>query len=71
MITMFQGGTEKSDFLHAIPVYGSALSIQNIMTNELSALQLGYSLCGNLVLAFLLTFAVTRAFNSEKVMFNA
>ncbi len=35
MITMFQGGTDRSDFLHAIPVYGSALSIQNIMTNEL------------------------------------
>lgn len=47
MITMFQGGTDRSDFLHAIPVYGSALSIQNIMTNELTALQLGYSLCGN------------------------
>ena len=71
MITMFQGGTDRSDFLHAIPVYGSALSIQNIMTNELTALQLGYSLCGNLLLALILTLAVTKAFNSEKIMFNA
>ena len=71
MVTMFQSGTERSDFLHAIPVYGSALSIQNIMTNELSALQMGYSLAGNLVLALVLTFAITKAFNSEKVMFNA
>lgn len=71
MVTMFQGGTEKSDFLYAIPVYGSALSIQNIMTNELTTLQLGCSIAGNLVLAVILTLLVTKAFNSEKVMFNA
>lgn len=71
MITMFQGGTKRSDFLHAIPVYGSALSIQNIMTNELTALQFGYSIAGNLVLAVILTMLVTKAFNSEKIMFNA
>ena len=49
----------------------SGLSGQNIMTNELTALQLGYSLCGNLLLALILTLAVTKAFNSEKIMFNA
>jgi len=71
MITMFQGGTKLEDYFHMIPVYGSALSIQNVMTNELTALQLGYSVLGNVVLAVVLTLLVTKAFNSEKIMFNA
>lgn len=71
MITMFQGGTPKSGITFMIPVYGSALSIQNLMTNELTITQLGFSIAGNVVAALLLTVLVTRAFNSEKVMFNA
>ena len=71
MITMFQGGTQRSDILHIVPVYGTALSVQNLMTNELSSLQLGYSLLGNVLLAILLTFCITKAFNNEKIMFNA
>lgn len=71
MITMFQGGSQKADILHAIPVYGSALSIQNIMTSDLTVLQMGYSMAGNLIVAVILTMLVTKAFNSEKIMFNA
>ena len=71
MITMFQGGQEKADALFAIPIYGSALAIQNIMTNELTLVQFGLTTVGNLLLAAVLTFAITKAFNSEKIMFNA
>lgn len=71
MITMFQGGQEKADVLFAIPVYGSALSIQNIMTNELTLTQFGLTMAGNVLLAAVITFAITKAFNSEKIMFNA
>lgn len=71
MITMFQGGQEKSLGMFAVPVYGSALSIQNLMTNELTLTQFGCTAAGNLVLAVVLTFLITKAFNSEKIMFNA
>ena len=71
MITMFQGGQEKADVLFAVPVYGSALAIQRLMTNELSFVQFGLTAAGNMLLAVIITYAITKAFNSEKIMFNA
>lgn len=71
LATMFTGSKEMASYLHIIPVYGTALSIQKIMTQSLTGLEFVYSVCGNLLLAFLCTFSVTRSFNSEKVMFNA
>ena len=71
MITMFQGGQEKADIMFAVPVYGSALAIQNLMTNELTLIQFGLTAAGNLLLAVIVTYAITKAFNNEKIMFNA
>ena len=71
MLTMFQGGVQKSDLLFAIPVYGSALSIQNIMTNELTAIQLAFSAGGTILTGIIITFAIAKAFKSERIMFNA
>lgn len=71
MLTMFQGGIEKPLYQYAIPVYGNSLAIQNLMTNELTIQQLGLSVGGSLFLAIILTGLLTKAFNSEKVMFNA
>ena len=71
MVTMFQGGQEKADVLFVAPVYGSALAIQRLMTNELMFAQFGLTVAGNVLLAGLVTYAITKAFNSEKIMFNA
>ena len=71
MVTMFQGGKEKAGILFAAPVYGSALAIQQLMTNELEFAQFGLTIAGNLLLASILTWAITKAFNDEKIMFNA
>ena len=71
MVTMFQGGQEKADVLFAAPVYGSALAIQRLMTNELTFVQFGLTAAGNVLLAAIVTYAITKAFNSEKIMFNA
>ncbi len=71
MITMFQGGMEKPLYQFFIPVYGNSIAIQNLMTNELTAAQFGASICGTAVLAIIITALIARAFNSEKVMFNA
>ena len=71
MITMFTGNGVKPLTMYAIPVYGSAISIQGILMGELTLAQFGATIGGTLVLAFLFTFLIIKAFNSEKIMFNA
>lgn len=71
MLTMYQGGIEKSLISYAIPVYGNAIAIQNMLIGELTAVQFGLSVGGTLLAAIVLTVCITKAFNSEKVMFNA
>jgi sodium transport system permease protein len=71
MITMFTGNSEKALGMFAIPVYGSAISIQNLLSGELTLPQFGITIGGTVILAALLTSLITKAFNSEKVMFNA
>jgi sodium transport system permease protein len=71
ILTMFSGNAETAIGLYAIPVYGGAACIQKIMTNELTIAQFGFNIIGTLVVAGLFTFLITKAFNSEKIMFNA
>ncbi len=71
LTTMFTTSKTPADMVYAVPVYGTALSIQKIMTNSLEFTQFFCSALGNLLLAALCTFSVTKSFNSEKVMFNA
>ncbi len=71
MLTMYQGGIEKPLYQYAIPVYGNSLAIQNIMTNELTLAQFSISGCSTLILAIFVTIAIAKAFNNEKIMFNA
>lgn len=71
IFTMFAGNAEIELPMYAIPVYGSAAAIQRVITNELTAAQFGVSVLGTLALSVILTILVTKAFNSEKVMFNA
>lgn len=71
MVTMFTGNYEPGNMMFMIPVFGTSLAVQNIMTNSLTGMQLFFTLFGSLLFAVVLTFAVTKAFNSEKIMFNA
>lgn len=71
ILTMFSGNKEMPLGLYGIPVYGGAACIQKIMTNELKVAQFGINIVGTLLVAFVLTYLITKAFNSEKVMFNA
>lgn len=70
MITMFQNGKIKPIY-HAIPIYGSAASIQKLLMGELPLGELGMTLASTLFLAGVLVALISQAFNSEKVMFNA
>jgi sodium transport system permease protein len=71
MITMFTGNSDTKDILYAIPVYGSALSMQGIFTSEITMSQFGLTILGTLVSSGILTLLITKAFNSERIMFNA
>lgn len=71
MSTMFMTPGTASLGLYAIPVYGTSLAIQNIMINALTVPELLLSIAGELVLAVLFTFGIQKAFDSEKVVFNA
>jgi sodium transport system permease protein len=71
MITIFSGNSSKELFMYAIPAYGSAISIQGILVGELTMVQFASTVGGTVLLAIILTVLITKAFNSEKVMFNA
>lgn len=71
MMTMFTSGSDKAVYEYAIPIYGNALAIKDIIFNELTGINFLASIAGIVVIAIILTVAVAKAFNSEKVMFNA
>lgn len=54
-----------------IPIYNSAVSIQNLLMGELTLVQFGATVLTIGALAALITALITKAFNSEKIMFNA
>ncbi|MDF2906451.1 MAG: putative rane protein [Herbinix sp.] len=63
------GDTKLANFF--IPIYNSAVSIQNLMMGELTLAQFGATIVTIGALAAIITSLITRAFNSEKIMFNA
>lgn len=70
LMTMFTTGAHETvEF--AIPVYGSALAIGQVFTNELSMVSFALNVACTVILTLILARAVAAAFNSEKVMFNA
>ncbi|WP_167958594.1 ABC transporter permease [Anaerosporobacter faecicola] len=71
MITMFSGNTTPDTAMFAIPVYGNALCIQNIMEGDLLMSQFLAAVGGTVLLGVIVTAGIVKAFNSEKVMFNA
>ncbi len=71
MMTMFRTGKETPFYHYAVPVYGNALAISDICSNELSVGNFFISFCCTLAVGIVITVLVTRAFNDEKLMFNA
>lgn len=71
ILTMFSSGADKGIEYYAIPVYNGAITIQKLLLGELTMTQYGVTVGSLAIVAFLITTMITRAFNSEKVMFNA
>lgn len=70
MMTMFvTGETQTPQYL--IPVYGSSMALRNIITQEITTVQCILAITSNIVTGGVLAFIVTKAFNNEKIMFNA
>lgn len=68
---MFNSSADIAIQKYAIPVYGNALIIKDICANEVVIEKFGASLIGTLAIGVLCVIAMTRAFNNEKIMFNA
>lgn len=71
VMTMFTTGQTVPSWRYLIPIYGNALAIQEIVSNELSAVHLLYSLGSTFLCGVILTIAMGKAFQSEKIMFHA
>jgi len=71
MLTMFSAGGEIAIEKYAIPIYGNALVIRDICTSEVVLEKFGASLIGTLLIGIICVVAMIKAFNSEKIMFNA
>ena len=72
MLTMFNaGGTAPATTSYAIPIYGSSLAIQALVTNELTLVQFALSTGVNVVCMLGMVVAISKIFNNEKIMLNA
>lgn len=67
--TMFGGDGAKSLGLFCIPLYNSVQCMHGIFSFQYAPEQIVVTMVSNLGYAFLLTWVLTRLFNSEKVMF--
>ena len=69
LTTMFDGSGEKSLGLFCIPLYNSVQCMHGIFSFQYVPGQIMVTMVSNLLFAFLMTWVLTRLFNSEKVMF--
>lgn len=69
-LTPMFGGGDKSLGVFFIPIYNSVQCIHGIFSFTFQPAQLGITIAVNVVFAGLLTWLLTRMFNSEKVMFS-
>ncbi len=71
VMTMFSGGGEMPIWKYAIPVYGNALVIQQICSGEAQVTSFLATVVGLVVAIAVFVSLTSKAFNSEKIMFNA
>ena len=71
ILTMFSTGGEKELKYYAIPIYNGAIALQDLLVGELTMVKFGVTVGSLAIVAFLITTLITKAFNSERVMFNA
>ena len=70
LITMMQTKDAKT-IEYAIPVYNISVALKNIFTRDITTSQFVISAVTTYAYSGILAYFITRAFNSEKTMFNA
>ncbi|HBY72108.1 MAG TPA: ABC transporter permease, partial [Lachnospiraceae bacterium] len=70
IMTYMGSGQSKLEYF-LIPIYNSAVCMQNVLMGELTFAQFGLTIGTTALVAALVTGLITKAFNSEKIMFNA
>lgn len=71
MATMFSVGTKHATIQYAVPLYGSALALQDICTGDLTTVGFLLAFGSILLVSAVVTLALAKAFDSDKLMFNA
>ena len=67
---MIGGATPENPVYFLIPLYGSVLSMSGVFSLEYSTINILLACLSSVVFACLGVFALTKMFNSEKVMFS-
>lgn len=70
MMTMFMTGNTPM-YSYFIPIYGSSVALRNVLTMDITWVQGLITMAMNLVFGGICAGIVTKAFKSERVMFNA
>lgn len=68
--SMLGSGAPQQPLWYLIPLYNSVQAMNGIFSFSASPLQIALTVCSNLLYAGLGAWALTRMFNSEKVMFS-
>ena len=70
MITMYTSA-DGVFYKYLIPVYGSSMAFKDILTREITMTNFLGTTISTYLYAVIIVAVMTKAFNSEKVMFNA
>ena len=71
MVSMYNTKDTMAEYLYAVPFYGNTLAIQKIFTSGLTINEFVFAVGGLGLAIVILVWLLTKAFDSEKVMFNA
>ena len=71
IMSMLGGNSAPETTTYAIPVYGTTVAVQRIVTSEIGMLEFGLSVASNLLCTVVIVFAISKLFKNEKVMLNA
>lgn len=69
MVTMYKDSSSLVEY--AIPLYNSSVAFKGILTREITTPEFLLTVVSTYAFAAILVAVITKAFNSEKVMFNA
>lgn len=70
MFTMFVTG-KPAAYSYAIPLYGSSMAMRSILTREITGPEVLVCCLVNVVCGVVMVYAIAKAFDNERVMFDA